>query len=133
MTSGPDPVLFFDGVCGLCSAAVDFVMATDSRSQFHFSPLQSDYAKSHLEPGLRESMGTLVLVVDGRVLTKSDAVIMIGELLGGLWRLAVLGRLLPRSFRDALYDFVARHRYRVFGKKDTCRLPTPEERARFYL
>ncbi|MFN8791716.1 MAG: thiol-disulfide oxidoreductase DCC family protein [Bdellovibrionales bacterium] len=126
-------VLFFDGVCGLCSAAVDFVMARDRRAQFHFSPLQSDYAKTHLEPALYESLGTLVLRVDGQVLTKSDAVIKIAELLGGVWRIAILGRLFPRAVRDALYDFVARHRYRWFGKKETCRLPTPEERARFYL
>jgi predicted DCC family thiol-disulfide oxidoreductase YuxK len=128
------PVLYFDGVCGLCNAAVDFILLQDKQKIFKFSPLQSDYAAKNLPAHLRENLSTLVLQVDGETYVKSDAVIKIGHLLGGLWRAeATSNALMPKLARDRIYDFIATNRYRWFGKKDSCRLPTPEERTRFYL
>lgn len=124
-------ILFFDGVCGLCNSFVDFVMSEDVEHQFKFSPLQGPLAASRLSPAQTSDLKSLILIEGDHVLQKSDAVLRICSYLGGIWRLTEVFYLLPKPLRDSLYSFVAQHRYRVFGKKDTCRFPTSEERARF--
>ena len=124
------PVLLFDGVCGLCNSAVDFAMAEDTEGRLRFAPLQGEYAERVVGDAAK-SLRSLVLVDNGQVLEKSDAVLRVAQHLGGMWRLAAVARVVPRPLRDLVYDFVATHRYRWFGKKETCRMPTAEERARF--
>lgn len=135
MEDRPDdgPVVVFDGVCNLCTGTVRFVIPRDDAGRFRFAPLQS-------EPGERlyeacgedaDSPETFVVVEDGECRRKSTAAIRIAEGLGGVYRLATLARVVPRPLRDAVYDFVARHRYRLFGKRETCMRPTPEIEDRF--
>ena len=128
----PLPVIFFDGVCGLCNAWVDFVIARDRQGQFRFSPLQGGAARDFLQMTPETSLDSVALVDADGVHRKSDAVWRILAQLGGLWRpLGWFLCLIPRPLRNWGYDVVARHRYQWFGKKETCRLPTPAERERF--
>jgi predicted DCC family thiol-disulfide oxidoreductase YuxK len=124
-------IIFFDGVCGLCNGFVDFVMAVDKNKQFFFSPLQSDFAKSHLPEKATKNLNSVVLLINGKQYSKSDAVLKILNEIGGLWKLSSIGKILPMKVRDFAYDLVAKNRYQIFGKKDSCRLPTAEERTRF--
>jgi predicted DCC family thiol-disulfide oxidoreductase YuxK len=127
------PVVLFDGVCNLCNATVRFVVARDPAARFRFAPLQSAaggslLARSGLAP---RGLDSVVLVDGGRAWQRSDAAIRIAAGLGGAWRLALAFLVVPRPLRDALYDFIARNRYRWFGRHDACPVPTPEQRARF--
>lgn len=125
--------MLFDGVCNLCSGAVAFIIARDRRAQFGFASLQSDAGRRLL----RELNGdgalpdTFVLVEDGRMFTQSTAALRIAQRLGFPWNLAALLRVLPRAIRDRAYRVVARNRYRWFGKREVCMMPTPDLRRRF--
>ena len=131
-TGSPLPVIFFDGVCGLCNAWVDFVIARDRHARFRFSPLQGETARDWLQMTPETSLDSVALVDAAGIHRKSEAVWRILSQLGGVWRpLGCLLRLIPCPLRNWGYDFVARHRYRWFGKKEACRLPTPGERVRF--
>lgn len=126
------PVVFFDGVCGLCNHWIDFLLVRDRNHLFHFAPLRGETARDwlHLEPD--ESLNSVVLLNAQGMYRKTDAIWRMLVLLGGMWRIAGwLLRLVPCSIRNWGYDFIARHRYRWFGKKETCRLPKPDERTRF--
>lgn len=136
----PDAVerLFYDGSCALCHGAVRFVLARDPEGRaFRFAPLHSAafraVASDELRAGLPDSL--VLATEDGRLLTRSDAVLHLLGRLGGGWRvLAGLGGLVPRGLRDAAYDLVARVRYRVFGRKDdACPVIPPAQRSRFDL
>ena len=125
------PVIYFDGYCGLCNGFVDFVLARDRARRFRFAPLQGTTARARFgDPGDVDPT-TILLEEEGTVFERSTAALRIIAALGGIWRLAGLLRLVPRFIRDAVYDWVARNRYGWFGKRDTCRLPSPEERAVF--
>jgi predicted DCC family thiol-disulfide oxidoreductase YuxK len=129
----PDgPIVFFDGVCGFCNFWVDFLLARDRKGRLRFAPLQGETARALLSPTDVEQLHSLVLWTPQSACRKSTAVAQILRSIGGWW--AVCGtmlRVIPPPLRDFGYDFVARRRYRIFGKKDACRMPTPEERARF--
>lgn len=127
------PVIFFDGVCGLCNGFVDFVLSQDKNKKFLFSPLQSDFAKKNLPAPFTEDLTSVVLMINGETLSKTDAVLRVMKELGSGWRILTIGQYLPAFLRNKLYDMVATNRYRLFGKKETCRLPTEEERQRFIL
>jgi predicted DCC family thiol-disulfide oxidoreductase YuxK len=124
-------IIFFDGVCNLCNGFIDFVVTRDPEHNFKFAPLQGETAKRHLPNSISIGLRSVVLWTQGQYFEKSDAILMILPQLGGGWRIFRLGWIFPRFFRDWIYDFVARNRYRFFGKRDSCRLPTPEERALF--
>ena len=126
-------VVFFDGLCGLCNGFIDFVMKFDSRKSFYFSPLQSEYARNTLPAELTQDLKTVVAFIDGKTYKKSEAVFKVLQKLGGMWSFISLLRILPSSLSNFGYDLVAANRYSLFGKKETCRLPTPEERLRFLL
>jgi len=135
--SAPATILF-DGVCNLCNGFVQFVIRYDATGQFRFAALQSEAARAllaaHGHPLALTALAdptSVMLVADGRVYTHSAAVLRIAGRLGGIWRLAAVGWLLPGTWRDALYRYVARNRYRWFGRQESCLLPTPELRARF--
>ncbi|MFN8641621.1 MAG: DCC1-like thiol-disulfide oxidoreductase family protein [Candidatus Binatia bacterium] len=130
-------VIFYDGVCGLCDRTVRFVLRHDAVGRFRFATLQSDYAATALARHGREAaeLDSVCLLLDPdaateRLLAKSDAVLAILDGLGGLWRLVALTHRLPRAWRDAAYDALARRRYRWFGRFDRCPIPSPELRAR---
>ena len=126
------PVLFFDGVCGLCNRFVDFALPRDRRGVLRFAPLQGETAAQVLDRDDVQSLRSVVLSDARGLHRRSAAVVRVLWLLGGIW--SVLGTLLwliPRPLRDLGYAVVARLRYRVFGRKETCRMPTAAERAKF--
>ncbi|MEM7052563.1 MAG: DCC1-like thiol-disulfide oxidoreductase family protein [Acidobacteriota bacterium] len=133
MSKLPTPLILFDGHCHLCDGTVDRLLSLDRRRRLTFAPLQGSTADDLRQRGLLpDGVDSVILVEDGeRVSTYSDAVLGALVGLGGLWRGATLFRLLPRFLRDPLYRWVARNRYRWFGRRDTCRLPSPQERERF--
>ena len=134
MNDGGHHVVFFDGVCGLCDRTVHFLLKRDRHDRLRFAPLQGETARRVLPPlgGKPEDLDTIyVLTSDGRLLQKSRAVVFATMALGGAWVLLGVLRLVPRPIADVVYDFVARVRYRIFGRSEVCALPSPEERARF--
>jgi predicted DCC family thiol-disulfide oxidoreductase YuxK len=126
------PVILFDGVCNLCNGAVRFIIRRDRYGRFRFAPLQSKAAESLLRAaGAGPLPDSMVLIADGRLHTQSGAVLRIARGLGGLWPLAYAFMIVPRPLRDWTYRIVARNRYRWFGRRDSCMMPTPELNARF--
>ena len=126
------PVLFFDGVCGLCDVAVDFLIARDPAGVLRFAPLQGGTAAAVLPDADRECLRSLVLIDDSGASRRSRAVVKALSHLGGRWRAAAWALwLVPAPLRDAGYRLTAKLRYAVWGKKETCRMPTAEERGRF--
>ena len=127
----PDyPIVFFDGVCGLCNASIDTLMRVDKKHRFRVAPLQGETA-ADLIPEHASRMESIVLFHQGRVHEKSAAVMRIAHLLGGLWHLVGVFWPVQWLVGDPIYNWVAKHRYKWFGKHETCRMPTPEERAVF--
>ena len=134
MTEQPDDksILFFDGVCGLCNSFIDFVLKHYRNGRVVFAPLQGETAAANLPAEDAETLDTVVFLDGGQATRRSSAIVRILIRLGGFWKL--LGSVLwlvPRPLRDIGYKVIARNRYRFFGKKETCRMPTPQERARF--
>ena len=126
------PVVFFDGECNLCNGFVDFVIRRDTKGRFRFSPLQGEAARLYSGQFDVADLSTVGLVDDDGVHTHSNAVLRVLVGLGGGYRLlGLLAFVVPRSLRDYVYRFVARHRYGWFGKRDSCRIPTAEEQTRF--
>jgi predicted DCC family thiol-disulfide oxidoreductase YuxK len=126
------PVIFFDGVCPLCNRFVDIVLRADRGGVLRFAPLQGETARA-LRPARSESAEEWsVLYLDEHGLhDQSDAVIQVYRRLGGPWRLLALIRLVPRRIRNPVYRVIARNRYRWFGRRSACRLPSAQERDRF--
>ncbi len=135
----PTNVLFFDGVCGLCNRSVDFVLSRDRRGAIRVAPLQGETARRAVRDEGRgassetRSFDTVVwLDSSGREFVRSAAAVRVLWQLGGIWWLiGWLLWLIPRPLRDVGYRIVAANRYRWFGRKETCRLPSPAERERF--
>ena len=125
-------MIFFDGVCGLCNATVDFVLRHDTQAVFQFSPLQGQTARESLPADLRERLDTLVLQSDRGTYVRSAAVVRILWGLKGLWWFwGCMLWLVPLPLRDLGYRVVSANRIRWFGRKETCRIPSMEERDRF--
>ena len=126
------PVVFFDGVCGFCNYTVNWLMARDPERRLRFAPLQGTTAEQQLDRDVRTRLDTLVFISAGRTFTRTAAVSRMLMTLGGRWKL--LGGLLwiiPWPIRDLGYRIISKLRYRLFGKYESCRLPTPAERAVF--
>jgi predicted DCC family thiol-disulfide oxidoreductase YuxK len=132
--SFPDdhPLIVFDGQCVLCSANAHFVLRRDRRRVFRLTHAQSALGLAlYRHFGLHsDEHGTMLVIRDGRLLTHSDAAIAIGEGLGWPWRAAQVATLVPRPLRNLLYRWIARNRFRWFGRRETCWLPAPELRDR---
>jgi predicted DCC family thiol-disulfide oxidoreductase YuxK len=127
------PIILFDGVCNLCNASVQFVIARDPRARFRFGALQSEAAAACLQRLCVQGALTdsVVLIENDRIYTRSTAALRIARGLRFPWPVAFLLIAVPRPLRDWVYDFVARRRYRWFGKRDACMVPTPALRDRF--
>ena len=121
-------IIFFDGYCVLCNGFVDWLLKRDTKAIFKFASLQGETAKRLLGQDIQ--LHTIIYFHDNQRLEKSTAVFMILSDLGGLWKITKIFRLVPSFIRDSLYDLVAKVRYRVAGKRNSCRLPTPEEKQR---
>ena len=131
-------VILYDGVCGLCNRSVRLVLKRDRKGMFRFASLQSSAGREILaRHGIApDALGTFYVVRDfklagERVLSKSAAAIYTAERLGGAWKAATMLRVLPSRIRDWMYDTIARHRYRMFGRYETCPLPEARYRDRF--
>ena len=132
------PVLLYDGVCGFCNRSVQMILDHDKRGQMRFAALQSDYGRAvKLRHPELENVDSIVLIEhhagsgDERIFVRSDAALRVLRYLGGAWRLLLVFRIVPRPVRDFFYDLFAKYRYKLFGKRDSCMLPSPEARARF--
>jgi predicted DCC family thiol-disulfide oxidoreductase YuxK len=124
-------IIFFDGVCGLCNGFVDFIIKIDKKKIFLFSPLQGAYASTQLPETMTQDLTSVVLLIDGKTYTKSEAVQKILREIGGIWVLSSIFTVVPRFIQNSIYDQIAKNRYQLFGKKKLCRIPTEEERSRF--
>ncbi len=127
------PILLFDGVCNLCNGTVQFLIKRDREGKFKFASLQSDVAKELLKAyGLSpDAFDSFVYLKNGRSYQRSTAALHVLKDLGGLWKLFYGFIILPAPFRDLVYNLIARNRYRVFGRRDSCMIPTPELKSRF--
>jgi len=128
----PKPVVLFDGVCNLCSGSVQFILKRDKNNLFQFASLQSkpgqEYLKKFNLPA--DTFNSFVLVEGDNIYTRSTAALRIAKNLKG-WKWLYAFRIVPKFIRDAVYNLIAKNRYRWFGKKNECWIPTPDLRARF--
>lgn len=127
------PVILFDGVCNFCNYWVNFVIKRDRKKQFRFASLQSENAKKILASYQYDSqqLDTVILIENGKVYTHSTAALRICRKLNGAWPLLYGLIIFPRFIRDWVYKLIAKSRYAWFGRSETCRIPTPEERQLF--
>lgn len=128
-----DAIILFDGVCNLCNAAVQFVIRKDNSNHFLFASLQSQEGKKILAARNwpTDAMSTFLLVENGKIYDRSTAALKVASKLKGFWKLLYGFMIVPKFIRDAGYSVISKNRYRWFGKKDECMIPTPELKARF--
>lgn len=124
-------IAYFDGVCTLCNGFVDFLIRRDRKARIRFAPLQGSTARTRIPHLLTEPPAYVIYECEGRTFVRSAAAIRLLIELGGIWKLANILLLIPAVLRDVFYNWVARNRYKWFGRRESCRLPTEEERGRF--
>lgn len=126
-------VVIFDGVCNFCNYWVDFLIRRDPKNKFLFTANQNEAGARILQEHgeSAEDVGTVYFLEDGKLFKESTAALKIARNLPGLWPAFYGLMIIPRPIRDGIYQWIAKNRYRWFGKKETCRLPSPEERAKF--
>lgn len=127
-------IILFDGICNLCHGAVQFIIERDKKDVFRYAALQSEPGKRYIaERAIDVTRVDSILLIEPGVayFTKSDAALRIGQEFGGLWKALALLTWIPKPVRDAVYDIVAKNRYKWFGKKSACMVPSPELEAKF--
>lgn len=126
-------IILFDGVCNFCNYWVNFILDKDETNLFKFAALQSEKGRELLEKYNlpKDNFDSFILIANDSLFKKSSAAFEIAKHLNGLPKLLSAFSFLPRTFTDLVYDLVAKNRYKFFGKKNVCRIPTPEERSRF--
>jgi len=127
-------IVLFDGVCNFCNGAVNFIIAHDPKGIYTFASLQSTYAHELLKSQgitLTEPYDTFLVYAHGKLYDKSDAALYVARNLSGFWRYLSYFKIIPKSVRDFFYSLIARNRYKLFGKKESCMLPSSEVRGRF--
>jgi predicted DCC family thiol-disulfide oxidoreductase YuxK len=134
ITSNTNPVILFDGVCNLCNSSVQFVIKHDPKKQFRFASIQGDYGQQvlkrfHLPP---DSLNSFILLRDNQIYTHSTGALKVARQLSGAWPLLYIFILIPPFIRNAVYQLIANNRYKWFGKKETCAIPSPDLKALFY-
>lgn len=126
------PIVLFDGVCNFCNGAVNFIIRHDGDKKFKFAALQSETGTElRAKHGIGDDVDSIILIEDDRAYLHSDAALRIARTLGGVWLLLYAFIVVPTPVRDWFYKLFARYRYRLFGKKDVCMVPTPDVRERF--
>jgi len=128
-----DKIILFDGVCNLCSSSVQFIIKRDTKNQFHFASLQGRTGQEYLRRFRlpENTFNSFILVEEDHCYTRSTAALRIARSLDGAWPILYAFMIVPRFIRDGVYDIIARNRYRWFGKKEECWVPTPALRAKF--
>ena len=125
-------VVFFDGVCNLCNSSVDFLIRIDRKQKLKFASLQSEYAKNHLTLPEKELLSSVVFLKNKKQYIKSEAAVEILKEIGGFYKFSgIILSIFPYWFLNIFYNLIANHRYRFFGKRETCRIPTEDEKKRF--
>lgn len=125
-------IILFDGVCNLCNNSVQFIIRHDKDAYFKFASLQSDFGGRLKEAKqIPNDVDSIILVENGKVYMQSSAILRIARHLDGAWKLAAAALIIPRPIRDLIYRYVARNRYRWFGRQDQCMLPSPDLKERF--
>ena len=126
-------IILFDGICNFCNSSVNFIIERDIRNRFIFAPIQSESGKKLMNQfGLdAENLKTIILIEGERYYTKTTAALRIAKELKGAWKLFYVFIIVPPFIRDIFYNMISKYRYRWFGKRETCRLPTPEEKEKF--
>lgn len=126
-------VVLFDGVCNLCNSSVNWIIDHDKRDEFRFASLQSAYGQEVIRKFNLQGdyLNTVILVENEKLYTRSAAVLRILMHIGGFYKLAGIFWLVPGIVRDVVYNYIARNRYKWFGKKESCRIPTPELKSKF--
>ena len=126
------PVILFDGVCNLCSGSVQFILKRDKEKKFLFASLQSNHGQDLLKRSSlpMDTFNSFILFEDGKIITRSTAALKIFSQLKG-WKWVKIFWIVPKFIRDAFYNLIAKNRYKWFGKRNECWLPTPDLKARF--
>lgn len=127
-------IILFDGVCNLCNGAVQFIIKRDKKDVFRFAALQSEIGRKLVSERQIDTfhIDSIILIDPGVAFyIKSDAAMEIAQEIGGVWSLIGLFKWIPTRFRNIVYDFIANNRYKWYGKKDQCMVPTPELSAKF--
>lgn len=130
-----DQIILFDGVCNFCNSSINFVIDHDPEKHFKFAPLQSDIGQeilNHFHKNTKD-FDSVILLKDNQLYQKSEAALEIVKHLSGFWKYLSIFGILPTFFLNFFYDIIAKSRYKIFGKTDSCRMPTPELRERFLL
>lgn len=126
------PVILFDGVCNLCNASVQYVIKHDKKKLFRFASLQSSFGEKILkENNLPNTTFNSFILYDNKIYTRSTAALLVAKKLSGLIKLSYGFIIFPKFIRDAVYNIIAKNRYKWFGKKEACWLPTPELKELF--
>ena len=127
------PIILFDGICNLCNSAVQFVINHDPNEQFLFASLQSEFGQQLLKEQQLPSQqfDSFILLQNEKVYTRSTAALKVARQIKGAWKSLYIFIIIPKFIRDAVYNWIARNRYKWFGKKDACMIPTPQLKARF--
>ena len=126
------PLVLFDGVCNLCNGTVNFILKRDRKKQFRFVASQSKAGKFLIKKfNIPPTTDSVILIFRNRIFIESDAAIEIVKLLPSPWKMALIFNTIPKKPRDKIYRWIAKNRYKWFGKKETCRVPTPDERKFF--
>ena len=133
MSNNEPYILLFDGVCNLCNSLVQFVIKRDTKGIFKFAPLQSDIGQALLKkldlP--TDDLSSFILIHDDKYFLKSSAGLHVLKVLGGFWKMCYVFIIFPPPWRDFIYDIIAKTRYRIFGKRNACMIPTPDIAQRF--
>ncbi len=126
-------IILFDGVCNMCNASVNFIIDRDKANKFKFASLQSETGKYLLVKFQKdaEKLDSVVLITQDKLYDKSSAALKIASMLPFPYPLSILFRVFPKALRDIVYDYIAKNRYKWFGKKDACRIPDAETKSRF--
>ncbi len=126
-----NPIILFDGVCNFCNNSVNFIINHDKKGRFKFAPIQSKIGQNFVEQFDLKDIDSIILIEDNQAFTHSTAALRFIKNLDGIWSWFYIFIIIPKPIRDFFYKTFAANRYRLFGKKDVCMMPTPEIRERF--
>lgn len=130
MKADTKQLILFDGVCNFCNSTINFIIKKDQKDQFRFASLQSKLGQTFVDK-LPSNTDSIIYIRNNQILLKSMAAVYIAKDLGYPYRLLTIFRLIPTSWRDKFYDYIAKNRYRWFGKKEQCEIPSEQSRKKF--